>query len=495
MSLRFEPITDASLRVSDLGTVYFIGIGGAGMSVIARMYHSAGATVKGADAASNEVTRGLTALGVEVFQGHLASQVHGAQTVVVSSAVRESNPELSYARANGLRVLHRSQALALLMRDRRAVAVAGAHGKTSTSAMIAVGAQELGLDPSYAIGGSVITASGVLPGGKLGTSDVLIAEADESDGTFLNYEPYIAVVTNVEADHLDHYCSIDNFEQAFVSFAGKIVPGGTLVACADDAGAMKTAHGHLAIGGAAVTYGQHPQADVRISDFVQAPGQTGVTFTVNLGHLAAGASVTLALAVPGEHNALNATAALTTLVLLGAKPEQAAVALGHFLGTGRRFELRGTVNAIRVVDDYAHHPTEVEALLAAARTAAGPGRVLTLFQPHLYSRTKTFTKEFAQALDASDYTVLTGIYAAREDHDPRVSADDIAALMSTPVTYLEQRIDAAKKIAKLAQPGDLILTVGAGDVTELGSVILAELAQRGQLADSAESLGRPQAGE
>lgn len=475
MSLTFAPITDPNLRVNDLGTVYFIGIGGAGMSVIARMYHGAGVQVAGADAAANEVTAALSSLGVQVYQGHTQEQVHEAQTVVVSSAVRESNPELTYARAHGLRVLHRSQALALLMRDRRAVAVAGAHGKTSTSAMIAVGAQELGLDPSYAVGGSVITAAGPLPGGKLGLSDVLIAEADESDGTFMNYEPFIAVVTNVEADHLDHYGSVENFERAFISFASNIVPGGTLVACADDPGAMRTAQGHRASGGTVITYGQSAIADVQITDFIQVPGHVGVTCRVHLGELSNGTTVTMDLAVPGRHNALNATAALIVLVLLGADPDRSATALGQFLGTGRRFELRGTVADIQVIDDYAHHPTEVQALLAAARVAAGTGRVLTLFQPHLFSRTKTFTTEFAQALDAGEHTVLTSIYAAREDNDPTVSAEDIAKQMTAPVDYVEQRIEAARRIAQLAEPGDLILTVGAGDVTELGTVILAEL--------------------
>ena len=202
MSLTFKPLTDPNLRVTDLGVVYFIGIGGAGMSVIARMLHGAGVEVHGADSQSNEVTASLQDLGVTVWRGHQSEQVKDAATVVVSSAVRESNPELTYARENGLRILHRSQALALLMRDQRAVAVAGAHGKTSTSAMIAVGAEELGLNPSFAIGGSVISAAGTIAGGKLGTGDILIAEADESDGSFLNYEPFIGVITNVEAELL-----------------------------------------------------------------------------------------------------------------------------------------------------------------------------------------------------------------------------------------------------------------------------------------------------
>lgn len=475
MSLTFEPLTDPDLRVTDLGIVYFIGIGGAGMSVIARMLHAAGVEVHGADSQSNAVTVSLQDLGITVWRGHESDQVKDASTVVVSSAVRESNPELTFARKNGLRILHRSQALALLMRDQRAVAVAGAHGKTSTSAMIAVGAQELGLNPSFAIGGSVISATGTMPGGKLGTGDILIAEADESDGSFLNYAPFIGVITNVEADHLDHYGSEENFEQAFVQFAAQV--SGTLVTCADDPGAARIAAAHRAGGGAVITYGQSQDADARIADLVQVPGEVGFTCTVHLAGsmFKTNGHVTLKLGVPGAHNAANATAALVALTLLGAEPQQAAESLTNFLGTGRRFELRGTVGDIRVVDDYAHHPTEVEALLTAARITAGTGRVLTLFQPHLYSRTKSFAAEFANALSASDVTVLTSIYPAREDFDPSITSQHVAQLMTSAVAVEPIGLEAAHKIAQLARPGDLILTVGAGDVTLLGAEVLKEL--------------------
>ena len=481
MSSRFAPVTDPNLRVTGLGTVHFIGLGGAGMSVIARMLHSAGVRVQGSDQASGEVTESLQELGITVFEGHAAEQVAGADTVVVSSAVREENPELTFARTHGLRVLHRSQALALLMRDRRAIAVAGAHGKTSTSAMIAVGALELGLDPSFAIGGSVITSAGPIAGGRLGSSDVVIAEADESDGSFLNYEPMIAVVTNVEPDHLDHYGSAAAFAQAFVDFAGHITPAGTLVACGDDPGARAVATAHRDAGGAVLTYGENPENDLVVSGLVQAQGSVGITATVTLGPRVTATSshaVTLNLAVPGVHNVLNATAALATLILLGSDPAAAAGALGHFLGTGRRFESRGEAAGVHVVDDYAHHPTEVTALLKAARVAAGSGRVLTLFQPHLFSRTKTFVNEFADALSASDVTVLSRIYAAREDFDPTIASTDVAARMTGRVLVVDDLDQAAATIADLARPGDLVLTVGAGDVTRVGPDIVAALVAR-----------------
>lgn len=483
MSITFEK-QDPALKLADLGDVYFVGIGGAGMSVIARMFQTAGLKVSGADTQSNAVTASLSLLGMTIYQGHAQDQVGTSQTIVVSSAVRQTNPEFQFARAHGLRVLHRSQALALLMQDHRAIAVAGAHGKTSTSAMIAVGAQNLGLDPSYAIGGSVITAAGQSPGGRLGSGDVLIAEADESDGSFLNYAPYVAVVTNIEADHLDHYGTQEAFEGAFDEFARQVNPNGALVACIDDPGAARLVLARKEAGARVITYGQDSTADVRIINPRQEPGSVDFSCRLLVQLRAFGSQypeqvqdIELTLGVPGIHNALNAAGAVAALIYLGQEPGQAAASLTDFAGTGRRFELRGQVGDIQVIDDYAHHPTEVSALLAAARVTAGTGRVLTLFQPHLFSRTKSFAQEFADALSASDVTVLTSIYAAREDFDPSVSAQTIAQFMTSPVAVENESERAALKIAQLAQPGDLILTVGAGDVTTLAPTILTELAR------------------
>jgi len=468
-------------RLADLGTVHLVGVGGAGMSVVARLLAARGVPVQGSDARESETLAALRADGVRVWAGHDAAHVAGADTLVVSSAVRESNPELAAARAAGLRVLHRSQALAALMAGGRAVAVAGAHGKTTTSAMIATVLRGAGVDPSFAIGGTVLTADGAVPGGHLGGGDVLVAEADESDGSFLNYAPLVAVVTNVEPDHLDHYGSREAFEQAFVDFAARVVPGGTLVACADDPGSRELARAHAAGGGAVVTYGADPGADLRLSDVRPVPGEGargGVRAVLSGGvgaHDVDG--LDLVLRVPGHHNALNATAAVATAVLLGVDPAAAVAAAHGFLGTGRRFEPRGEAGGVRVVDDYAHHPTEIAALLAAARPVAGEGRLLVLFQPHLYSRTRAFAQEFADALGAADVVVVTGVYAAREDPDPTVSASTVVDLVRPGVaTAVEDRLAAARAVADAARPGDLVLTVGAGDVTELGAVVLEHLA-------------------
>lgn len=470
-------------RLEDLGTVHLVGVGGAGMSVVARLLAAHGVAVQGSDARESEVLAALRHDGLRVWAGHDAAHVAGADTVVVSSAVRESNPELAAARAAGLRVLHRSQALAALMAEGRAVAVAGAHGKTTTSAMIATVLRGAGVDPSFAIGGTVLTAAGPVPGGHLGAGDVVVAEADESDGSFLNYAPQVAVVTNVEPDHLDHYGTRAAFEQAFVDFAARILPGGTLVACADDAGSLELARAHAAGGGAVVTYGTGPDADLRVRDVrpVAAEGAGGGVRATLDGSVAGRAvdGLDLVLRVPGHHNALNATASVATAVLLGVDPAVAASSAHDFLGTGRRFEARGEAGGVRVVDDYAHHPTEIAALLAAARPVAGDGRVVVLFQPHLYSRTRAFAREFADALGAADVVVVTGVYAAREDPDPAVGARTIVDLVRPGVaTAVEGRVDAAHRVADLARPGDLLLTVGAGDVTELGAVVLERLAAR-----------------
>lgn len=464
-----------------LGTVHLVGVGGAGMSVVARLLAARGVPVQGSDARESETLAALRADGVRVWAGHDAAHVAGADTLVVSSAVRETNPELTAARAAGVRVLHRSQALAALMADRRAVAVAGAHGKTTTSAMVAAVLRRAGLDPSFAIGSSVVTADGPVAGGHLGSGDVLVAEADESDGSFLNYAPDVAVVTNVEPDHLDHYGSREAFERAFVDFAARIRPGGALVACADDAGSLALARAHAARGGTVVTYGTTADADLRLSD-VRPETEGGVSATVE-GAVAGRevAAERLRLRVPGHHNALNATAAVAVAVLLGVEPTAAVAGAHDFLGTGRRFEARGTAAGVRVVDDYAHHPTEIAALLAAARPVAGDGRLLVLFQPHLYSRTRAFAREFADALGAADVVVVTGVYAAREDPDPAVDARTVVDLVRPGVaSAVEDRLEAARVVADAARPGDLVLTVGAGDVTELGPVILDRLAAAAQ---------------
>jgi UDP-N-acetylmuramate--alanine ligase len=461
--------------------VHFIGIGGAGMSVVAELFLAAGRPVTGSDARASAVVDRLRGMGASVHVGHRAEHVVGAGTVVVSTAVRPDNPELVAARDAGIPVIHRSRALALAAEGKDFVAVAGAHGKTTTSSMLAVALAEVGADPSYAIGGEVVALG---TGAHAGSGAAFVAEADESDRSFLAYRPRVAVVTNIEADHLDHYESEAAVHEAFEEFAARIVPGGLLVACRDDDGAARLAAAVGAGGTRVRTYGTAAAAPAAADDVavdVLRLGAAGASARLTWRRPGVPAvEVELVLAVPGRHNVLNAAAAWSAGVELGAGPAALAAALGTFTGTRRRFEARGEAGGVRVVDDYAHHPTEVAALLAAARVAAGAGRVLVLFQPHLYSRTLAFADEFAAALVAADEVVLTAIYGAREDPRPGVTSELVTDAMARRgagerARYVPDRLDAARTVAALARPGDLVLTVGAGDVTELPGPILEAL--------------------
>jgi UDP-N-acetylmuramate--alanine ligase len=452
---------------------HLVGIGGAGMSAVAELLISRGHAVSGSDQRDSAALARLRGLGAQVHVGHEAAHVPGDATVAVSTAVRETNPELAVARARRQRVLHRSQALALAAQDLDFVAVAGAHGKTSTSAMLAVALREAGEDPSYAIGGTVLALG---TGAHLGRGRAFVAEADESDGSFLSYAPTVALVTNIEPDHLDHYGSEAAFRKAFEDFAGRIVPGGLLVACDDDPGALALARHAAAAGTRVRTYGTGPgDLPGHVRADITELGPRGSRAVLHDG----GREETLELAVGGAHMLLNAAGAWCAGVELGVAPDVMARALGAFTGTGRRFEEKGTVAGVRVVDDYAHHPTEVAATLRTARLAAAGGRVLALFQPHLYSRTQNFAGAFAEALALADEVVVTDVYAAREDPVPGVDGSLITSAMSGHAArYVPDRFDAARTLADLARPGDLAMTVGAGDVTELGAVILDRLRER-----------------
>ncbi len=470
-----------AIPVPELGPVHLIGAGGAGMSAIARLLLARGVQVSGSDARGGPVLDGLRALGARMYVGHRAEQVPVEGTVVVSSAVRADNPELVIARAEGLRVLHRSEALASLMLGRRAVAVAGTHGKTTTTGMIATILTATGCEPSFAIGGE-LTHGGV--GAVDGASDIFVAEADESDGSFQLYRPHIAVITNIEPDHLDHYGSADAVEQAFAAFARNVQPGGAVVACGSDPGARRVLTPLepelFARQVFTVWYGNTDpdDEDVSITDFQATSAGSRFTFR-DAGD--PGRPQPVSLQVPGTHNALNAAAAWIVAARLGVEDERAAAALAEFGGTRRRFEVKGSAGGVRVIDDYAHHPTEVTAVLSAARMAAGTGRVIAVFQPHLFSRTRIFASQFGAALGAADEVVVLDVYAAREDPDPGVTGELIARdvpLARSHVHFAPDQSAVPGLVAGLARPGDLVLTIGAGDVTALGPAILATLSSR-----------------
>jgi UDP-N-acetylmuramate--alanine ligase len=485
-----------AVPVAELGRVHFVGVGGAGMSGIARIMLADGVAVSGSDAAPSAQLDELTALGARVAVGHSAAGLQdlgAGDTLVVSSAIRPDNPELLEARRRGLRVLHRAAALASLMLGRQGIAVAGTHGKTTTTSMITTVLRHAGADPSYVIGGIL---SGTGRGADSGRGPAFVVEADESDGSFLMLSPDAAVVTCVEADHLDNYADLAQIEAAFRAFAGRISPAGLLVACADDPGARQlarqaaadtaaadTAAADRAAGDAAglriVTYGTAPDADYRLSDVTPRGMATQLTITPPPASPAAG-PVTLRIAVPGRHNALNAAAAFALAAELGLAPDQIAAGLAAYGGARRRLELTGEADGVQVVDSYAHHPTELAADLAAARdVVAGGGRVIALFQPHLFSRTRIFAAGFGAALGLADEVLVLDVYAAREDPEPGVTGRLISdAVPGGRAVFLPDRASVPDVVAGLAKPGDLVLTMGAGDVTALGPQIVEALRAR-----------------
>lgn len=461
-----EPIP--VLPADVVGPVHFIAIGGAGMSGIAQLYADRGIEVTGSDQADSAALRRLAAQGIRTFVGHRAEQIGNARTVIVSSAVKESNPELAAARDKGLLVWHRSAALAALMIGRTGISIAGTHGKTTTSAMTSVMLTEAGADPSYVIG-APLQSSGA--SAHLGAGETFVVEADESDGSFRQYPTVVAVVTNIEADHLDNWGTPEAYAAGFVQFCTSRTVA-TVVLDADDPGCRRLAT--ALVGGAAtvVTVGEREGADVRLSDVDTSGDQATATVTWPAG------TGMLRLGVPGRHNLHNAAAALAVGLHLGLDPERLLAGAQLFGGTERRFQQVGEVAGVRVVDDYAHHPTEIEATLKAARGAAGTGRVIACFQPHLYSRTRDFADAFGEALSAADLVVVTDIYAAREQPMPGVTSELVvtaARRAGADVTYVPTLADVPAALATLVRDGDLVLTLGAGDITTAGPALVALL--------------------
>ncbi len=460
--------------------VHFIGIGGIGMSGIAELLANLGYGVSGSDAKRSSVTERLESLGVTVTAGHAAVNVGDADVVVYSSAVRPDNPEVVEARARRIPVIPRAEMLAELMRLRFGIAVAGAHGKTSTTSMVALVLERAGLDPTAVIGGR-LSAFG--SNARLGRGECMVVEADESDRSFLKLSPSIAVITNIDREHMDAYGSFADLQQAFVDFANKVPFYGAVVACADDAelcAVMPKFQRRV------ITYGisdtaQHPiiaARDVRLAGF-------GSQCTVERHDRRGGAGVatlgTLTLAVPGRHSVQNALAAVAVGLELDVTFANIAAALAEFRGAERRFEQRGIISGITVVDDYGHHPTEIAAVLAAAR-ASQPPRIVVAFQPHRYTRTRDLMAEFGVALAGADEVVLTDIYAASEDPIPGVTIEALAAAVNrarpTPVHVVPKLAELAARVADLARPGDLVITLGAGSIAGLAPALVAELQRR-----------------
>lgn len=468
--MRFD-VTAEVPAADDLGAVHFIAIGGIGMSGVARLMLASGVTVSGSDASDSPVLRALATEGARVSVGHEAGHLEGVDTVVVSSAVKEDNVELASARARGLRVLHRSQALAALLGDRTRVAIAGANGKTTTTSMLTIALRHTGADPSFAAGGELATLG---TNAHLGEGDAFVVEADESDGSFLAYRPHLAVVTNVQPDHLDFYETFENVQQAYATFVRSMPDGGLLVACADDAGAASLADAARAEGRRVVTYGFDASADVRLSD-EEGEGLAASAYLADGG----GVRRTLRLTTPGHHNLLNAAAAWTAATSgLGADPDAILDGLHAYGGTRRRFEVVGQRAGVTVVDDYAHNPGKVSAVVRTAARLASGGRLVVIFQPHLYSRTRDFADAFARGLEAADRVLLLDVYGAREDPVAGVTSELIAAPLrrsGTDVEVVTDRASVPDLAVAGAGVGDVVLTVGAGDVTRLAPAILDAL--------------------
>ena len=449
--------------------VHIVGVGGAGMSAIAEVLLGTGHTVSGSDLNHSVVVDRLRERGIEVAIGHDAANVGDVDLVTHSTAIPATNPELVEARARDLPVLRRADTLAEITRAWRTVAVAGTHGKTTTSAMLTAALTGAGFDPAYIVGGDLRDLD---RGAAVGSGEFLVVEADESDGTFIRLDAEAVVVTNVEPDHLEHYGGFPGLQAAFIQFVTEAT--GPRVLCLDDPGSAELAK--LTADYESITYGTDPAAMWRIIDPLPTPN--GVSFTVS----GPTGEVKIALAQPGMHNARNATAALAAAVALGADPERVAEALTGFGGVGRRFEPRGQAAGVTLIDDYAHLPTEVEAALNAARSLS-PKRLVAAFQPHRYSRTEQLWSTFGNSFTEADVLFVTGIYASGESPRPGISSELIVKVVTEAnpgadvrhVPSLEEL--PAAMLAELSD-GDLCITLGAGDLTTIPDALLAGLEAR-----------------
>lgn len=445
--------------------LHFTGIGGIGMSGIAEILLNLGYQITGSDLKLTPITERLAQLGARVYEGHAAANVDGAKAVVVTSAVDERNPEIVEARRRNIPVIPRGELLAELMRLKFGIAIAGSHGKTTTTSMTAAILSHAGLDPTVVVGGRVGTMGG--SNARLGYSNFLVVESDESDGSFLKLSPILAIVTNIDREHLDHYPSIVEIRAAFTEFVNKVPFYGAAILCLDDENIQQILP---SIRRRTITYGTVAQADLQIVS--SEAGHLSSTFRLRFHDVDLGE---FRVAVPGHHNVLNATAAIAVSLELEVRPELIREGLASFLGVDRRFQLRGQENGITVVDDYGHHPTEVRATLAAAR-ACDYQRIHVIFQPHRYTRTQLLMDDFAKAFHQADYVYLMDIYAASEKPIAGITsqalADRIRAFGHKAVEYAGTADNAVAAVLERAREGDLVLTLGAGNVWQVGDTFL-----------------------
>jgi UDP-N-acetylmuramate--alanine ligase len=470
------PVPASIAPADQLGRVHFVGVGGAALSGLARLMSQLGVVVSGSDAKDSPMLASLRELGVRISVGHRAEQVEGADVVVVSTAIRDDNPEVVRARELEIAVWPRAAAVQSVMLNRRAVVVTGTHGKTTTTAMLTTALIHAGADPSYAIGSTLIETG---LNAAIGSGDVFVAEGDESDAAILAYTPAGAVVTNIEADHLDFFGTPEAYERVFDDFLDRIKPGGFLVCCVDDPGARRLAETALGRGIAAVPVGAAGRdgLDLAARDVVfgQAVGGGSEYVAVDASGSELGA---VRLAAPGMHYVLDSLGALAAGLRLGHAFGALATGLAAYRGTGRRMERKGTAAGVTVYDSYAHHPTEIRGDLEAARALAGAGRLVVCFQPHLFSRTRVFGPEMGAALSTADEVIVMDVYPAREQPEPGIDGSLVARNIALPpdrVRYEPDWQQAAARVVERARPGDLVLTLGAGDVTEIGPEVLALL--------------------
>jgi UDP-N-acetylmuramate--alanine ligase len=451
--------------------VHFVGIGGIGMSGIAEVLLNLGYRVSGSDLKGSDITRRLTSLGASIYEGHKAQNLVQADVVVISSAVKKDNPEVVAARQRKIPVIPRAEMLAELMRLKYAVAVAGSHGKTTTTSMVATVLSAAGLDPTAVVGGKVNVLDS---NAKLGKSELMVVEADESDGSFLKLHPAITVVTNIDPEHMDHYGTLDALQTAFVEFCNRVPFYGLNVLCLDHPNVQALLP---RLEKRVVTYGSSHMADYRLE------GVTLEGFTTRFTAFRRDEPLgEFRVRMVGAHNALNALAVIAVAEEMEIPLDIVRGALAEFGGVQRRFTVRGEVNGITVVDDYGHHPTEVMATLAGARRAFGR-RLVVAFQPHRYTRTHDLMKEFATSFNDADVVFLSSVYAAGEDPIPGATSDALAEAIRAhghrDVTYVEKRVDLPAAIAPRLREGDIVVTLGAGDITQVGPDLLALLGKPG----------------